>query len=104
MNVLEGLQSYIGNGPIGITHLPAPPKDATEEQLVRDADVAIVVVGLTSEHEGEAQIAFGNRASLDLPAGQREWIRAIAPLRHFCPTLRPGSFERAATVRSSPWP
>ena len=78
--MLEGLQSYIGNGPIGITHLPAPPKDATEEQLVRDADVAIVVVGLTSEHEGEAQIAFGDRASLDLPAGQREWIRAIAPL------------------------
>ena len=63
-----------------------PPADATlaeAETLVKDSDVAIVFVGLSSELEGEEMRGVdipgflgGDRTSLDLPESQETLVRA----------------------------
>jgi beta-glucosidase len=63
-----------------------PPADAAlseAEALVKDSDVAIAVVGLSSELEGEEMrglnipgFAGGDRTSLDLPASQERLVKA----------------------------
>jgi len=63
---------------------PAAVARAEAEALVKDADVAIVFVGLSSELEGEEMravkipgFAGGDRTSLDLPESQEELVRAV---------------------------
>jgi len=62
---------------------PAAAALAEAEALVKESDVAIVFVGLSSELEGEEMRAVkipgfrgGDRTSLDLPAPQEELVRA----------------------------
>jgi beta-glucosidase len=62
---------------------PAAAALAEAEALMKDSDVAIVFVGLSSELEGEEMRAVkipgfrgGDRTSLDLPAPQEELVRA----------------------------
>ncbi|MEJ2110719.1 MAG: glycoside hydrolase family 3 C-terminal domain-containing protein [Acidobacteriota bacterium] len=63
-----------------------PPADAALDEtvtLVKDSDVAIVFVGLSSELEGEEMLGIdipdflgGDRTSLDLPEPQENLIEA----------------------------
>ena len=62
---------------------PAPAALAEAEALVKDADVAIVFVGLSSELEGEEMRGVnipgflgGDRTSLDLPEPQETLVKA----------------------------
>jgi beta-glucosidase len=64
-----------------------PPADASRaeaEALVKDSDVALVFVGLSSELEGEEMrgvnipgFLSGDRTSLDLPAPQEELVKTV---------------------------
>jgi beta-glucosidase len=72
---------------------------AEAEALVKDSDVAVVFVGLSSELEGEEMRAVqipgfqgGDRTSLDLPAPQEELVKtAIATGRPTVIVLTSGS-------------
>jgi beta-glucosidase len=74
---LDGIQAAAGAATV--THVAAP-FSPEEEAAVTAADVAIVVVGLTTDDEGEGQITFGDRASLVLPGDQNALISAVAAL------------------------
>ena len=78
---------------------PAAAALAEAEALVKDSDVAVVFVGLSSELEGEEMRAVhipgfqgGDRTSLDLPAPQEELVKtAIATGRPTVIVLTSGS-------------
>ncbi len=78
---------------------PAAAALAEAEALVKDSDVAVVFVGLSSELEGEEMRAVkipgfqgGDRTSLDLPAPQQELVKtAIATGRPTVVVLTSGS-------------
>lgn len=78
---------------------PAAAALAEAEALVKDSDVAVVFVGLSSELEGEEMRAVqipgfqgGDRTSLDLPAPQEELVKtAIATGRPTVILLTSGS-------------
>ncbi|MSP58857.1 MAG: glycosyl hydrolase [Myxococcales bacterium] len=63
---------------VEVVHLAAPPSSPADDALLAAADAVIVIAGLTSDDEGEAQVAAGDRKSLALPADQVAWIRAVA--------------------------
>jgi beta-glucosidase len=78
---------------------PAAVALAEAEALIRDSDVAIVFVGLSSDLEGEEMRAVkipgfrgGDRTSLDLPAPQEELVKAaVATSRPTIVVLTSGS-------------
>jgi beta-glucosidase len=52
-------------------HVAGALEDSADRDTVAGADVVIAVVGYTDDHEGEAQIAAGDRKSLELPEEDR---------------------------------
>lgn len=78
VTALEGLMA--GASGATITHLAAPPATPAEETVVADADAVVVVIGLSTDDEGEAEIGAGDRDSLALPAGHAEWVAQLAAL------------------------
>jgi beta-glucosidase len=50
----------------------------TDASSAAGADLAIVIVALTQEEEGEAIFKGGDRDSLDIPGDQRDLIKAVA--------------------------
>jgi beta-glucosidase len=78
---LTGLQQA-AEGRFTVTHLPGDDV-AQAADAAREADIAIVVVGYTHEHEGEyIDEVFhrrgGDRATLTLPAADEALIQAVA--------------------------
>lgn len=73
---LDGIQSVAERVEIDPILTDAP--SATQLERIVTADVAIVVVGLTTRDEGEGQIAAGDRSGLTLPAAQEELILQVA--------------------------
>lgn len=73
---LDGLQSLADRCEVEPVLTDAP--SAAQLERIAAADVAIVVVGLTTKDEGEGQIAAGDRVRLELPAAQEELILAVA--------------------------
>lgn len=64
-----------------VTHIPGPTLTADEEALVAGADVAIVVVGLTTADEGEGLITEGgDRDTLSLRTEQEALVQSVAAL------------------------
>ena len=59
-------------------HVPA--LDAAGRDVVAARDVAVVVVGLTAEDEGEATIGAGDRETLALSEADRTLVREVAAL------------------------
>jgi len=78
VTALEGLRDRAG--PIAITHVAATELGPVDEAAIAAADAVVVVVGLTSEEEGEGLIAAGDRESLALPADQIALLHAVAAL------------------------
>jgi len=74
----EGVRTFEGAGITGIKlgHTLAVPPDAIERAAAaaRDADAAVVVVGLNADWETEG----GDKADLRLPGRQEELIEAVA--------------------------
>ncbi|AKF10875.1 beta-glucosidase [Sandaracinus amylolyticus] len=77
VTALEGLGERDG---VTVTHVPGTTLDAAGEATVRAADVVVIVTGLDSDDEGEADIAAGDRESLALRAEEVALIRAVAAL------------------------
>lgn len=80
-SVVTALEGLVAAGaPADVVHLGAPPSTPSEQMLVANADAVIVVVGLTTDEEGEAYIGAGDRASLAMPASHEQWILSLAAL------------------------
>jgi beta-glucosidase len=85
---------------------PATPTLSEAEALVRDSDVAIVCVGLSSELEGEEMRGVnipgflgGDRTSLDLPEPQERLVKAaIATGKPVVVVLTSGSASAASSA------
>ncbi len=73
---LDGIRAAAGTATV--THVASAPFTPEEEAAVAAADVAIVVVGLTTADEGEGLITFGDRTSLVLPGDQNALIASVA--------------------------
>ncbi|MBL8744607.1 MAG: glycoside hydrolase family 3 C-terminal domain-containing protein, partial [Myxococcales bacterium] len=62
-----------------VIHIPGPTLDATDLATIAAADAAIVVVGLTTQQEGEGAISEGgDRETLALPAEQDALVGDVA--------------------------
>lgn len=79
VTALEGIRARAGAG-VEVTHLTGTSLDAAGEAAVRAADVVVIVTGLTTEDEGEGEIAGGDRESLALGAAEVALIRAIGAI------------------------
>jgi len=77
--VVTALQGLVAgaNGMVTITHIASARLSAAEQTMVADADVAVVVTGLTAADEGEGLIAAGDRTGLGLPAAQEALIAQV---------------------------
>lgn len=66
INPLDGIKARAGAATI--THVPGPTISPAEETAIVEADVAIVIVGLTAADEGEAieNVSAGDRKTLAL--------------------------------------
>lgn len=78
VTVLEGLTDRAGA--VTVTHVAADPLAPADETTIANADVVVVVLGLTSDDEGEGLIAAGDRESLALPAGQLALLESITAI------------------------
>jgi beta-glucosidase len=75
VTVWEGLSEALGDKVAMYAEL-----DDTSRAAAEAADAVILVVGLTSDEEGEGFIAAGDRTSLSLPAEQEAFINEVAAL------------------------
>jgi len=94
VTALEGLREGAN-----VTHVPGTSLDAAAAERVRAARAAIIVTGLTSDDEGEGDIAAGDRSALDLPADEVELIRAVAAIQPRTVVI----LEGGAAITSAPW-
>jgi beta-glucosidase len=78
VTALEGLRD--GAGPVRVTHLASMELDPEDQATITDADVVVIVAGLTAQDEGEGLIASGDRETLALPSEQEALISAVAAL------------------------
>jgi len=67
-------------GAAAIVHVPDLPFTVEQADAIAAADAAVVVVGLTSEDEGEGLVGAGDRPSLALARGQADLVLAVAAL------------------------
>ncbi|HZR80894.1 MAG TPA: glycoside hydrolase family 3 C-terminal domain-containing protein [Candidatus Binatia bacterium] len=74
---LAGIAAAAG-GAIEVAHVATDAPSAGDLARIARADAAVVVVGLTSEDEGEGQITVGDRARLELRDAQRDLVLAVA--------------------------
>lgn len=74
---LEGITSLAGSG-VSVEYLPSVDLTTEEQATVANADVAIVVTGLTEAEEGEGLIAAGDRESMVLPSDRQALILQVA--------------------------
>jgi len=63
---------------VAVTHIPSTALSTAEEAAVANADIAIVVTGLTSADEGESLISAGDRDGLGLAPEQDALIARVA--------------------------
>jgi beta-glucosidase len=78
VTALEGIDDRAGAVPV--THVPGPTLSPAEEATIAAADAAVVVVGLTSDDEGEGLVGAGDRVMMDLSADQEQLIADVAAL------------------------
>jgi beta-glucosidase len=83
-----------------ITHIADLPFSEDDSATIANADVAIVVVGLTAQDEGEDLIVFGgDRVGMSLPRNQDTLIASVAALNpHTIVVLEGGS-----AITMDPW-
>lgn len=79
VTALEGLGQRAGTSAT-VTHVAGTTLDAAQEAAVRASDVAVIVTGLLAADEGEALIAAGDRASLEIPPAEVALIHAVAAI------------------------
>ncbi|MCB9592567.1 MAG: glycoside hydrolase family 3 C-terminal domain-containing protein [Sandaracinaceae bacterium] len=77
--VITALEGLAAQG-TSVTHLTSSALSAADEATVAAADAVVVVTGLTSDDEGEADIGAGDREDLLLPAAEIALIEAVAAL------------------------
>lgn len=75
VTVREGLE-----GRVDLTVVAHDVLTIEDEAAIAAADVAIVVVGLTADSEGEGALTNGDRDDLDLPAEHLALVEAVAAL------------------------
>ena len=76
---LEGIRNRAGG--VRVDYVVGNPLSEDDRAVIMAADVAVVVVGLTAEEEGEAIVpGKGDRVNLRLPAEQEQLIAAVADL------------------------
>lgn len=92
---LEGLRAAAGS--VAIDHVTT--LDAAGEAMVRAADVAVIVTGLTAADEGESTIGAGDRESLALPEAELALIRAVAAIHSRVIVV----LEGGAAILTSEW-
>ncbi len=98
VTALEGLTARAGSG-VTVTHVDGTTLDAAAMAMVSAADVAIVVTGLQSSDEGEAELTHGDRDSLDVPADEVALIHAVAALNDRTVVV----LEGGAALITRPW-
>lgn len=80
-DVVTALEGITAAAPgVTVTHLSGATLDAAGQARVRAADAVIIVTGLTSDDEGEADISAGDRDDLAVPAEEVALIRAASAL------------------------
>jgi beta-glucosidase len=97
VTVLEGLREALGAD--AITHLDVTTLTPDQQATVTAADAVVVVVGLTSDEEGEGRIAAGDRASLSLPPAHDALILELSALRADAVVVLQGS----SAIDVEPW-
>jgi len=73
---LDGIRAHAGG--VTVTYVEASSPSPADLALIAPADAAVVVVGLTSQDEGEGLITIGDRTSLALPRDQDGLAAAVA--------------------------
>jgi len=73
VTALEGLVAG-ANGMAMVTHIASTTLSAAEQTMVANADVAVVVTGLSADDEGEGQVGAGDREGLGLRPAQEALI------------------------------
>jgi beta-glucosidase len=78
VTALDGIRASAGG--VALTYVPGPALSAADQAAISSADAAIVVVGLTSDDEGEGLVTIGDRLAMGLPRGQDGVVAAVGAL------------------------
>ncbi len=98
VTALQGITAA-ADGLVTVTHIASTNLSQEDRASVADADVAIVVTGLTSEDEGEGLISAGDRKGLGLRPEQDALIEAVAATG--TPTIV--VLEGGSAITMNPW-
>jgi len=94
---LQGIQAKVGKS-LEVIH-ESGKNLGKAEQAAKAADAVVIVVGLTSEDEGEGGYIYGDRSSLNLHKKDEKLIRAVVEANPRCIVV----MEGGASITGEAW-